>query len=163
MIFEAQPDDIDELYELWRLLLDMQQAYHVVFRYKPGSDQALKAELLSRLKDKSTRVFVYQEGEVWAGMLLASLRPGSAGFKLANKGYIGETVVRDEFRGKGIGKELFESAKKWLSDQGADHLELQVSMHNPRGIHFWESLGFTPSTQHMVLPLQQAGSSKKTK
>ncbi|PKV76292.1 GNAT family N-acetyltransferase [Pontibacter ramchanderi] len=163
MIFEAQPDDIDELYELWRLLLDMQQTYHVVFRYRPGSEQALKAELLQRLKDKSTRVFVYQEGDTWVGMLLASLRPGSAGFRLSSKGYIGETVVREEFRGKGIGKELFEAARKWLSDQGADHLELQVSVHNPQGIHFWESLGFTPSTQHMVLPLQAPGNSKKTK
>lgn len=154
MIIEAQPEDIEELYELWRLLLDQHQGLHEVFRYKPGSENTLKTELLHRVKDKSTRVFVYQEEEVWAGMLVASLRPGSAGFKLSSKGYIGETVVREEYRGRGIGKELFESARKWLCDRGADHLELQVSVHNPQGLRFWESLGFTPSTQHMVLSLQ---------
>ncbi|MBF8962976.1 GNAT family N-acetyltransferase [Pontibacter sp. FD36] len=161
MIFEAQPEDIDEFYELWCLLLDMHQSHHAVFRFKPGSEQALKAELLHRLKDKSTRVFVYQDADTWAGMLVASLRPGSAGFKLSNKGYIGETVVRAGYRGKGIGKELFEAARKWLSDQGADHLELQVSVQNPKAIRFWESLGFTPSTQHMVLPLQEPENSRK--
>ncbi|WP_299707418.1 GNAT family N-acetyltransferase [uncultured Pontibacter sp.] len=161
MIIEAQPEDIDELYELWRLLLDQHQGHHAVFRYKPGSEQTLKTELLHRVKDKSTRVFVYQEEEVWAGMLVASLRPGSAGFKLSNKGYIGETIVREEYRGRGIGKELFEAAHKWLSDQGADHLELQVSVQNPRGVRFWESLGFTPSTQHMVRPLSDSKNTSK--
>jgi GNAT superfamily N-acetyltransferase len=157
MIIEAGPEDIDELYELWRLLLNQHQSHHEVFRYKPGGEQALKTELLQRLKDKSTRVFVYQDREDWIGMLVASLRPGSAGFRLSNKGYIGETVVREEYRGRGIGKELFEAAYKWLQDQGADHLELQVSAQNPKGIRFWESLGFTTSTQHMVLPLQKPG------
>lgn len=160
MIFEAQPDDIDELYELWRLLLDFHQGHHAIFRYRPGGERALKSELLNRLKEKNSRVFVYEEEEVWAGMLVASLRPGSTGFKLSNKGYIGETVVREKFRGKGIGKELFEAARKWLSDQGADHLELQVSVQNPNGLRFWQSLGFTASTQHMVLPLQEPGNSK---
>lgn len=161
MITEAQPEDIDELFELWCLLLDQHQSHHEIFRYKPGGEHSLKAELLHRLKDKSTRVFVYQEGEHWAGMLVASLRPGPAGFKLSSKGYIGETVVREEFRGKGIGKELFEAARKWLSDQGADHLELQVSVYNPAGIRFWKSLGFTPSTQHMVLALEEPRNPKK--
>lgn len=153
MILEAQPEDIDELYDLWRLLLDYHQGHHDVFRYKPGSEQALKAELLNRIKDKSTRVFVYQQEEEWVGMLIASLRQGSAGFKLSNKGYIAETVVKEVYRGSGAGKELFEAARKWLTDQGVDHIELQVSMQNPAGIRFWESLGFTASTQHMVLPV----------
>ncbi len=153
MITEAQPEDIDELYDLWRLLLDQHQSHHEVFRYRPGGEHALKAELLQRIKDKNTRVFVYQVGDAWAGMLVASLRPGSSGFRLSHKGYIGETVVQEAHRGQGIGKELFEAARKWLTDQGADHLELQVSVRNAQGVRFWESLGFSASTHHMVLPL----------
>ena len=156
MISQAQPEDIDELFELWRLLLDQHQGHHEVFRYRPGSELTLKTELLHRIKDKSTRVFVYQVGDDWVGMLVASLRPGSAGFRLSNKGYIGETVVQEAYRGQGIGKELFEVARKWLTDQGADHLELQVSVRNAQGIKFWESLGFSASTQHMVLPLPKS-------
>ncbi|MDX5438165.1 MAG: GNAT family N-acetyltransferase [Pontibacter sp.] len=103
MILEAQPEDIDEVHSLWRILLDHHQGHHPVFRYKPGSEQALKAELLIRIKDKNTRVFVYQHGEEWVGMLIASIRPGSAGFKLSNKGYIAETVLKEAYRGNGIG------------------------------------------------------------
>lgn len=153
MISDAQPEDIDELFALWQLLLDQQQHHHEVFRYVPGCELTLKTELLHRIKDKSTRVFVYQVDDTYVGMLLASLRPGSAGFRLSKKGYIGETVVQAAYRGRGIGKELFEAARKWLTDQGADHLELQVTVRNAQGIRFWESLGFNAATQHMVLPL----------
>ncbi|MBD1398858.1 GNAT family N-acetyltransferase [Pontibacter sp. JH31] len=154
MILEAQPEDIDEVYSLWRILLDHHQGHHQVFRYKAGSEQALKSELLTRIKEKNTRVFVYQHNDEWVGMLMASLRASSAGFKLAHKGYIAETVLKEAFRGSGIGKELFEAARKWLIDQGADHIELQVSVHNHAGIRFWESLGFSPSTHHLVLTLK---------
>lgn len=155
MIVEALPEDIDEIYSLWRILLDYHQGHHPVFRYKPGSDSVLKTELLIRLKDKNTKVFVYQKDDEWIGMIIASLKNASAGFRYANKGYIAETVIKEEHRGTGAGKELFEAAKKWLSDKGADHIELQVSVNNLPGLSFWESLGFTPSTQHMVLSLQE--------
>jgi ribosomal protein S18 acetylase RimI-like enzyme len=155
VIVEALPEDIDDIYSLWRILLDYHQGHHPVFRYKPGSDNTLKTELLIRLKEKNTKVFVYQKEDEWVGMIIASLKNASAGFKFSNKGYIAETVIKEEYRGTGIGKELFEAARKWLSDRGADHIELQVSVHNPSGLSFWESLGFTPSTQHMVLSLQE--------
>ncbi|WP_018478493.1 GNAT family N-acetyltransferase [Pontibacter roseus] len=161
MIVEAQPEDIDEVYGLWRILLDHHQHLHPVFRYRPGSEQVLKSELLTRLKEKNTKVFVYQLQDEWVGMIFASLRNASAGFLLANKGYIAETVIKEEHRGSGIGKELFEAASKWLLDKGADHIELQVAVNNPQAIGFWESLGFTPSTQHMVLRLPETKHKKE--
>ncbi len=154
MIREVDLDDLDELYTLWRELLDFHQGHHPVFKYKQGSERSLKEELNSRLKDKDTRVFAYvTEQEEWLGMTIATYKKAVEGFKLSRKGYIGETVVKEKYRGSGVGKELFEAAKKWLQDKGADHLELQVSVKNAAGLKFWESQGFTPSTYHMVLPL----------
>lgn len=156
MIVEAEPDDIDELYELWRVLLDFHQPYHPVFRYKPTSEQVLKQELLNRLKDKDTRIFAYVREDAWQGMIITNLKKAAPGFKLEKKGYIAETIVKEQFRGTGIGNELFEAARKWLTDKGADHIELQVSVQNKAAIRFWETKGFTPSTQHMVLALSLA-------
>jgi ribosomal protein S18 acetylase RimI-like enzyme len=157
MIREADPDDIDEVYELWRELLDYHQSHHPVFRYKPTSEQALKKELLTRLKDKDTRIFSYIAEDEWQGMIVASLKQSAPGFKLSRKGYIAETVVRSSYRGSGIGKELFEAAKNWLTDNGADHIELQVSVKNAAATRFWQSQGFIPSTQHMVLVVPATG------
>lgn len=162
MIKEADPDDLDEVYELWRVLLDFHQPYHPVFRYKPTSEKELKKELLTRLKDKDTRFFGYVIDEEWRGMIVASLKQSAPGFKLSRKGYIAETVVKDIYRGTGIGNELFETAKKWLTDNGADHIELQVSVKNAAAIRFWQSQGFTTSTQHMVLDVSSSGNKKQS-
>ncbi|MFD3000362.1 GNAT family N-acetyltransferase [Pontibacter toksunensis] len=151
MIKEADPDDIDDVFELWRELLDFHQPYHPIFKYKPNSEQEQKKELLVRLKDKDTRFFGYVQEDEWQGMIIASLKQAAPGFKLSKKGYIAETVVKAHYRGTGIGNELFEAAKNWLIDKGADHIELQVSVKNTAAIKFWEVQGFTPSTHHMVL------------
>ncbi len=153
MIREADPDDIDDIYALWHELLDFHQPHHPVFRYKPNSEQVFKKELLHRLKDKNTRIFGAVHQEEWQGLLIASLKQGAPGFRMASKGYIAETFVKPEYRGTGIANALLEAAKNWLIDHGADHIELQVSVKNKAGIQFWEHQGFTPSTQHMVLDI----------
>ncbi|MCJ8165919.1 GNAT family N-acetyltransferase [Pontibacter sp. E15-1] len=151
MIREADPDDIDDIYALWHELLDMHQSHHPVFRYKPGSDQELHKELLSRLKARDTRFFGYVRQDEWQGLIVATLKQSAPGFRLSRKGYIAETIVKERYRGTGVGSLLVEAARNWLIDHGADHIELQVSVKNKAGIRFWERQGFTPSTQHMVL------------
>ncbi|MEJ8757146.1 GNAT family N-acetyltransferase [Pontibacter sp. H259] len=154
MIVEATPDDIDELFPLWQELMQQHQPYSKVFKTKPGHEQALKHELLSRLKEKGTQVFVYEAHGTLAGMIICQLKQSIKGFELSRKGYLAETIVKKEYRGQGIGKELFEAAQNWLQDNGADHIELQVAVKNEAAIRFWEELGFTPATQHMVLLLK---------
>lgn len=155
MIREAIPsEDIDELFELWKELMQLHQSHHAVFKTKSNSEQQLREGLLNRLKEKETKVFLYErEGEA-VGMIITSVRRSAAGFKLATKGYIAEMIVSKNYRGTGAGKELVEAAKKWLSDKGADHIELQVSIKNPAAIKFWEAQGFSVSTQHMVMEIK---------
>lgn len=155
MIREAIPaEDIDELFELWKEIMQLHQSHHAVFKVHPNSELLLKEELLNRLKEKGTKAFLYETAEEPVGMLIASVRNSASGFKLATKGYIGETIVKKVHRGSGVGKELVEAAKKWLTDKGADHIELQVSVKNPEAAKFWKAQGFTVSTQHMVLELK---------
>lgn len=160
MIREADADDIDEVFELWHELLDFHQPHHAIFKYKPNSGEVLRKELLLRLKDKDTRFFAYVRDEEWCGMIVANLKQMAPGFRFSRKGYIAETVVQARHRGAGIGNQLFEAARNWLIDKGADHIELQVSVKNVAAIRFWQGQGFTPSTQHMVLDV--SGSGKKS-
>lgn len=134
--------------------MQLHQSHHAVFKVKPKSEKQLKAGLLTRLQEKNTRVFVYETDQEPRGMIVVSLRKSAAGFKLATKGYIAETIVKHGYRGTGAGKELVEAAKKWLSDNGADHIELQVSIKNTSATKFWQAQGFTVATQHMVLEVK---------
>ena len=155
MIREAVPaEDIDELFELWKELMLQHQSHHDVFKVKPNSEPLLKQEFLTRIREKGTKVFVCEVDNEPVGMLVASIRKSAPGFKLATKGCIGETIVKKELRSSGAGSALVDAAKKWFADNGADHMELQVSVRNPAAARFWEAQGFVVTTQHMVKPLK---------
>lgn len=154
MIVEATPEEIDELFPLWLELMQQHQRLHKVFKCKPNHENTLKTELLKRIREKGTKVFAYEQEGNWVGMIICTIRQSVNGFELSRKGYIAETIVKEAYRHKGIGKELFEAARNWLQDNGADHLELQVSVNNPGAVNFWEGIGFSTSTQHMVMVLK---------
>lgn len=52
------------------------------------------------------------------------------------------TLVREEYRGKGVGKALFEDFKAWAKTQGAERLVVRVYTSNERASDFYENTGF---------------------
>lgn len=154
-IREATSQDLDELYRLWCELMEMHQAYHPVFGYHRAAKAELRRLLRDRLYEAYTRIFVVEKPEGLAGLLVATYQIGSRGMHFHRRGYIAETIVEEAHRRQGMGRALFNSAKAWLTTQGADHLELQVAIANPAALHFWAAQGFTVTTQHMILPMAE--------
>ncbi|MBX0292952.1 GNAT family N-acetyltransferase [Hymenobacter sp. HSC-4F20] len=149
----ATRPDLDNLYSIWTELMDEHQTYHPIFGYHRLAEAELKRVLLQRLQEPYTRFFIVESSEGLAGLLVAMYQIGNNGMHFNRRGYIAETIVRPQFRRTGLGRLLFETAREWLTRQGADHLELQVAVANPGGQQFWAALGFTPATYHLMLPL----------
>lgn len=59
------------------------------------------------------------------------------------RGYIYHTSVREEYRGRGIGTTLANSAMAALESEGINKAALVVFARNEKGNAFWERLGFT--------------------
>lgn len=59
------------------------------------------------------------------------------------RGYIYHTSVREEYRGRGIGTALANSAMAALESEGINKAALVVFARNEKGNAFWEKLGFT--------------------
>lgn len=59
--------------------------------------------------------------------------------RYGDKGFIGEMIVRPEFRAKGLGPRLFNQAIVYLQKQGCTSISLDAV---PRSASFYESLGF---------------------
>jgi len=154
-IREATHHDLDELYRLWCELMEMHQAYHPVFGFHRAAKAELRRLLRDRLYESYTRIFVAEKPGGLAGLLVATYQLGSRGMHFHRRGYIAETIVEEAHRRQGLGRALFNSAKAWLSTQGADHLELQVAIANPAATQFWAAQGFAITTNHMVLPLDE--------
>ncbi|MEZ5008119.1 MAG: GNAT family N-acetyltransferase [Chitinophagales bacterium] len=62
--------------------------------------------------------------------------------------------IHKDFRGKGLGTQMFEWAIKQAKDRNAHVLQLTSDKKRPKAIHFYQSLGFTNSHEGMKLHLK---------
>ena len=72
--------------------------------------------------------------------------------KFAQKehGYIGFIFVKEEYRGKGINKSIFEGIFDWFKAKDIIEVRLSVYEENPRAIKAYEKLGFEKSLVQMI-------------
>lgn len=61
--------------------------------------------------------------------------------------------IHNQFRGKGLGRVLFEWAIARARDKGAHILQLTTDKQRPKAIRFYEDLGFVASHEGMKLRL----------
>lgn len=73
-------------------------------------------------------------------------------FSDKNYGFIYELFVVEEFRGKGISKQLMNTAIEHLKQAGYPEVRLSAFVENP-AIHLYEKMGFSKRTVTMSLPL----------
>ncbi|WP_353779177.1 GNAT family N-acetyltransferase [Winogradskyella sp. 3972H.M.0a.05] len=59
--------------------------------------------------------------------------------------------IKKEFRGKGIGKQMFQFAIERAKERGAHLLQLTTDKRRPEAIQFYEDLGFTASHEGMKI------------
>lgn len=70
--------------------------------------------------------------------------------------YIEDLYVRDKFRGCGIGKGLFETAKRSAAENDCEHIELKCIDWNTSSVGFYESLGMKPDNQWITYTLDKS-------
>jgi GNAT superfamily N-acetyltransferase len=67
-----------------------------------------------------------------------------------NLGRITALVVDEEFRGKGIGKLLVETAEKWGWDQECSRIEVTSGDWRSRAHHFYQELGYAMESKRFI-------------
>jgi len=149
----ASEKDLDMLLPVWYELMDYHKPYHKVFHLHKSALHSVKEELRKRLNDPQTRIFIALTKDEIVGMLICRHSYSNSTIENGKKGYIAETIVCKSFRGKGIGKQLFDTAKQWLIAQQVTYIELQVVIANEQAVEFWQEMGFRPLTYHMMCEL----------
>lgn len=94
-----------------------------------------------RIRSRKYTVFVAEsEGSILGFMTL--LFPKRYSFKkVRDVGEIEVMAVSSKARGRGVGKAMFEEAKKYFRSKGVSHLQINVRLKNP-ALGFWKKLGF---------------------
>lgn len=141
--------DLEDLTDLWLELMVHHENDSPLFKVKKQARSGIQEILLRKMQDDKTELFVSILESQLVGFIICSHQVGSEIFQLYKKGYIAETVINSNFRGLGVGENLYENAEIWLKEQGVDHIQLQVSVKNQGGIKFWTQRGFDKVTFSM--------------
>ena len=135
MIREVCMDDIDN-----GLLEVFIEGYKVHHNGRPDifldlSDEELKKDLINIFDRLSTIVYV-EDGKV-IGYLSYVIKKHHT-----RKLDVDQLVIKEEHRGKGIGKKLMEKVKEIATDENCDRIELNCWMFNSSAIAMYEHIGF---------------------
>lgn len=120
-----RPEDYGAVYELWMSCKNM--GFNNLDDSREGIERFLKRNPCTS--------FVAEEGNRLAGVVLA----GHDG----RRGYIYHMSVREEYRRRGIGKQLTEACLAALKNEGICKVALLVFRRNEAGNAFWERMGFS--------------------
>lgn len=77
---------------------------------------------------------------VWREKLALQTESRSQGWR--DSAYLDDIIIRNDVRGLGIGNKLISTGAMKAALIGKKTLYLTVSLGNPRGIHFYESMNF---------------------
>ena len=115
----------------------------------PSSLKTFDADGL-RKKAKAENLVVVHDGDELIGCAFLRVEP--------DKVYIGKVAVAAGYRGKGIGREIFEAAKAFTREQGKPVLELETRIELTENHQTFARLGFvkTAETAHAGFDLPTA-------
>lgn len=145
--------DYEELCSLFDQLDEM----HRVARpdmFQPFAPPARTREQLAGwLAHSDSTVLVAQgeEGVIGLAVLLLRAAAGFAGAVPRKVIEVDNLVVRADQRGRKVGRRLLAAAVEWSRQRRATHVEVAVHDFNRDARRFYESFGFAPSVDRLVL------------
>ena len=132
-------DDYDEIHQIWT------NSNGVTLRAVDDSKEGID----SFLKRNPNNSFICRiNGKVIGGIL-----SGHDG----RKGFIYHTVVKENYRGRGIGKRLVQKTIRSLEEENITKIGVLVNSDNLSGNEFWKSFGFEyfDDLNYRILPLNK--------
>lgn len=145
LIRKAETKDIDEILHLLSDVLEL----HVRIRpdiFESGHTKYTKKELIHKLNEENFHVYVGEISNkvVAYAMCVIELPKFTHTMKKVKTMYIDDIEVNPEYRGQGLGRELFEFLKKEAKRIGCYNITLNEWEGNDGARKFYEKLGMKP-------------------
>jgi len=132
LIREGKPADIDQVYQLIKELAVFEKAADQV----EISPETLEDDAFG--KNSIAEIFVAEwDGEIAGAALIYEKYSTWKGRSM----HLEDLIVREEFRGKGIGKRFFEFLINLADERGYGRMEWQVLDWNEPAIEFYKKYG----------------------
>lgn len=155
MIRYANENDIDQILEL---LVEVDMVHHNGRPdiFKGPTTKYTKNELKELVKDKLNPIFVYDNDGVIYGHAFCIHKQELNHNVLTDIKtlYIDDICVKEEYRGKNVGKSLFEYVKKYALENHYYNITLNVWSCNESAYKFYQKMGLVPQKVGMELILE---------
>jgi len=134
-IDDASPEDIPALSELLDTLFSIEQDF------QPNTERQTRGmALLLQHSDRSCIKVARNENGQPVGMVSAQLVISTA--EGAPSAWVEDMVVREEWRGQGVGQALLENLLQWARSHGATRAQLLVDIYNTPAVGYYDHLGW---------------------
>lgn len=148
----ARRSDLPALTQLWRELMRYHAPLDPRFALAEDADRRFRQYAESALDRSDYQIFVASPGATPVGFVIACVLPNSPVYRAQWIGYINDLGVSERARRSGWGQRLVHAARMWLTEQGADSVEVYVAAANPGAVAFWQATGAAPYLLRMALP-----------
>ncbi|MBD3164279.1 GNAT family N-acetyltransferase [Candidatus Woesearchaeota archaeon] len=91
-------------------------------------------------------LFIVVKGKKIVGMILAQYFKPLPISKYSRKGYISNLYILKEYRKKGLGGKLIETALDWLKNNKTKHVSLEIHVDNKKALQLYRKFGFKDYT-----------------
>ncbi len=151
MIRKAEKKDISKILELLQEVLEVHAALRPDM-FVSGTTKYSESDIEEILRDETKPVYVaVDENDEVMGYAFCIIKDrGGSDFLVKYKYiYIDDLCVGEEFRGRHIGKQLFEYVKEEAEKLGCYELLLNVWEENENALKFYEKIGMKTKERHM--------------
>lgn len=138
----AKPEDTPAIAALWMEMMSEHAERDPRFEISADGEAAYKDYVEGILSNPDVAVYIAESDGRVVGYTIALILENPSVFQLKKYGFIGEMIVTKDFRGSGLGRELWDRAYRWFVRKGIGVAQLNVSVVNTSGKAFWDGLGF---------------------
>lgn len=128
----VRESDLNEWFRLRKLLWDEND---------DGDHRSEMMDILSHPESQLVVVADRGEGKL-IGFLEASIRPFVEDCQTDHVGYLEGWFVEDDYRQKGVGRELVRNAENWARQKGCTEMASDAEIGNERSLNAHTSLGY---------------------
>ncbi|WP_162832179.1 aminoglycoside 6'-N-acetyltransferase [Clostridium hydrogeniformans] len=109
-----------------------------------NTEEGLKEEFIEKLKSEKDQIFLYRIENEFAGFIHVAIRTDYVeGAGSSPTGFIEGIFVKEEFRDKGIARDLVKKGELWAKSKGCREIGSDVEFHNKESYNFHKKIGYT--------------------
>ena len=152
-IRRATEQDLPQMVELMKDLMDFHAVRNPIFTIRPDADQAWQAFVRKNMASDQAAVFVAERDDRVVGYCMALISNYPPLLAVATYGDLTDLMVHADYRRQGIGESLVSEVRAWYGQRGIHRIEVRVAVTNEISTGFWRKMGFKPYLETLALSL----------